>query len=179
MQKNINIIDDIVVNSVERLFNFLGFTVPFKASKDDNLEPYLNYDTFGLVITMGQLMNGAWGISVSSDLLRTSHKLATNRELIDEKDWLTELTNQVVGIIKTRLVEYNMDFEVSTVLIVNREHLLDSFWPIAPIRHQHFENHNGFLDIFYGVYFSFSVDLDSMTPDKEKVIGTLGSGIVF
>ena len=144
-------------------------------------EPSQPYDALppdeliGMLVFMGPELNGAFSVFCNQDYLSRTNPVKGS-EL--QTDWLSEIANRVLGAVKARSAQLNVDFEVSIPITTQRDEFLKSSQTIGPIEGFDFNHDGERISVNFCGVFARSVTFNG-TPDNDAVIGGLGDAVIF
>jgi hypothetical protein len=104
-------LEEILADSCRRLFSAYGVDIT-TGGAPDTPQPLL-----GRIHFVGRDMSGTLTIGLDREQLKKSLPIKTDRQA-DLEDWVRELANQLMGLVKTRLQHRGIDVMLSLPLTV-------------------------------------------------------------
>lgn len=110
-----NCLDNILFASATSLFKAYGVAV--SETGKERIEPAAPSCAIGF---LGQSLTGTVVLTADPEVLRHSKPLETSAD----RDWLGELTNQLMGRVKNRLLAYGVEVQPTTPVVLRGERLV-------------------------------------------------------
>jgi hypothetical protein len=108
----------VAAEACQRLFGHYGY--PLRTGNRDELHTTA-LSLHGLIGFSGKSIRGNLVLASSAEPLERSNPART----VAVRDWMGELTNQLLGRIKNQLLLYKVELKVSTPLILRESHMAD------------------------------------------------------
>lgn len=170
MDRNLQIITEIAATCCERLFSDYAVTVQrsdaAEPGEDDNLH------LCGIIGFTGEEMRGTLMLATTREPLGLSNPSGD----VALRDWIAELTNQLLGRIKNQLLGYGVTLYLSTPIVLRGQ-------CIAPVSRQElrpllFRSDNGLIAAWIEVEMTVGLELPD-TPSAEGVAVVEGDALLF
>jgi CheY-specific phosphatase CheX len=166
---NEEVIDQAVTSSCTSLF--ADYSLPL-----ERIDANANANQFdivfcGIVGFTGDQMRGALMLATSREPL--GRTLPSNDASL--REWIAELSNQLLGRIKNKLVAHGVTLHMSTPTVLRGQHIAPvSSTPIVPYM---FSSDNGVVCVWIDVEIMPGVDLTQVTDTSDVM--SEGSGFLF
>ena len=165
----------IIINSTIKTLNLMGIQKLEVSSEPPKIEG----KKIGMVLFMGQDMSGIFSVQLSDELLLQSFPLSKkDANPTQLEDWLGELVNRIMGVIKTEVTIYDVEIDISVPKIVELSDLREAEQTMAPFVEFHFIAKKGHLHAFFCAELNDELDF-SKAPKPSNIIGDSGTAHVF
>ena len=166
---NEEVIDHIVTSSCTSLF--ADYSLHLERVELQTLSNEFDIVFCGIVGFTGDQMRGALLLATSAEPLGRTLP-STEASL---REWIAELSNQLLGRIKNRLVSHGVTLHMSTPTVLRGQHIAPvSSTPIVPYA---FSSGGGMVCVWIDVELVLGVDLTQVTDEQDVV--SEGSGFLF
>jgi len=166
---NEDVIDQVVTSSCTSLF--ADYALPLKLVDLKTLAHEFEIVFCGIVGFTGDQMRGAVLLATSAEPLGRTLP-STDASL---REWIAELSNQLLGRIKNKLICHGVTLHMSTPTVLRGQHIAPvSSTPIVPYT---FSSGGGVVCVWIDVELVAGVDLTQFADAPDVV--SEGSGLLF
>jgi CheY-specific phosphatase CheX len=166
---NEDVIDEVVTSSCTSLF--ADYSLPLALVDLKTLAHEFEIAFCGIVGFTGDQMRGAVLLASSAEPLGRTLP-STDASL---REWIAELSNQLLGRIKNKLIRHGVTLHMSTPTVLRGQHIAPiSSTPIVPYT---FSSGGGLVCVWIDVELVAGVDLTRLADVPDVV--SEGSGFLF
>jgi CheY-specific phosphatase CheX len=98
---------------------FLSYSVCLETADETESEIVSNIDLCGIVGFVGRQISGTLLLAATTEPLKTSNRVAAR-----QRDWMAELSNQLFGRIKNRLLRRGLQLIGAPPAVIGGDHLV-------------------------------------------------------
>lgn len=176
-----NLINDIVVEGTTSLFAAFGVSLQTAGAFD--VAPSSQGIKIAVIGFAGKQMCGSLLLNASDELLRSSypvHGTTPDVAAHDLRDWTGELSNQLLGRIKKKLLGYGVVIQLSTpITLSGSEVRIGPPMPEAECLPYRFASESGWVQVRFEVMTDPDLVLTVAPPKVTDEIATEGDFLMF
>lgn len=159
--------DTATASSVPELFATYGIQL---SSIDQDVRPPISFTTAGVLGFTGPAVRGSLVIALTGGLAEKTNPMG---EAGNNRDWVGELANQLLGRIKLALLDHGIDIYLNLPAVLKGEHLAPI--PRREVQPMAFSSNEGLVGVWIEIEEREGAAAEPASGDRAK----LGEAIFF